>query len=310
VLVIAVAIVPFRAQAANELEQHLRDQYEDKTFVLRNFYRGDRLRYDSAGSLVTGSAVSGDWTTDGFVRVKSLDLHGQRLTIRAERVSLGSNGTTFQFGQYFDKNKKKDKREDEQDEKEHRLRIEVEFDAGGITSAKADAALSRIFLTTQDRFAELVPDYWKPCVQAASTGNGGKQYKACGFPPGFAAIPGVIYSSREIQKPGEAGAAEANAPESLVARLGKGVSPPRPISTKSPELSESARRAKYQGSVLLSIVVDKTGQVRNIRVLKPFGFGLDQKAVEAVSKWQFEPATKDGEHIDVEMAIETSFRLY
>lgn len=194
VLSSAAAIVPFHAQAASELGQHLRDEYNGKTLVLRNFYHGERLKYDSAGTLVGTSALCGDWTVDGFVRLKSLDLHGQRLTIQAERVSLGSTGTTFQFEQYFDKNKKKDMKEEEQAEKAHRLRIEVEFDAGGLTPERADAALSRVLLTAQDRLAELVPDYWKPCVQAASTGNGGKQYKACGFPPEFAAIPGVVYT--------------------------------------------------------------------------------------------------------------------
>jgi TonB family protein len=326
-LVLAVA-TPLLARASGELEQHLRDEYHGKTLVLRNFYHGDRLRYDSAGMPVT-SAASGDWTVDGFARVTSLDLHGKKLTIQAQRLSLGNTGKSFQFQQYFDKDKKKDEKEEEKAEKEHRLRVEIDFDAGGITAEKADAALSRIFLTAQDRFAELVPDYWNPCVLAASTGKsiepaatvgssqnwrtlptGGKQYDACSFPPEFAAIPGVVYSSEGTLKSDAAGDGEANPAELPTFRLGKGVSPPKPISNKDPEFSEQARSAKYQGTVVLSLVVDKMGQVRNIRVLRPLGFGLDQKAVETVSKWQFKPGTKDGEPVAVELAVEVDFHLY
>jgi TonB family protein len=311
VLGVAVAIVPCNVQAASELEQHLRHQYNDKTLVLRNFYHGDRLSYDSAGSPVSGSAVSGDWTVDGFVRLTSLDLHGQRLAIQAERLSLGNTGQDFQFQQYFDKNKKKSKDEEDKAKKEHRLRIEVEFDASGITAEKADAALSRIFLTTQDRFADLVPDYWKPCVVAASTGKRGKEYNACAFPPEFASIPGIVYSSDEATKPDtSAGIDETNASEGPILRLGKGITVPKVISQKEPEFSEPARSAKYQGVVVLSIVVDKTGQVRNIRIWKPLGFGLDQKAVETVSKWQFNPGAKDGEPVALQLAVEVDFHLY
>jgi len=84
VLGIAFTVLPFRLNAADELDQ-LREKYDDKTLVLRNFYRGERLRYDSAG-MSTGSAVPGDWTVDGFVRVTSLSLSGQRLTIQADRL--------------------------------------------------------------------------------------------------------------------------------------------------------------------------------------------------------------------------------
>jgi hypothetical protein len=49
VLGIAFMVLPFRLSAADELEQHLRDKYDNKTLVLRDFYRGERLRYDSAG---------------------------------------------------------------------------------------------------------------------------------------------------------------------------------------------------------------------------------------------------------------------
>jgi TonB family protein len=304
VLVLAVSLAPSHLQAGSELEKHLRDQYKDKTLVLRNFYPGEHLRYESGGALA-GSADPGDWTIEGFVKVTALSLSRRRLTIKAERLSLGNCGKGCGFRQFFDKQKPDKKAEDEK-----RVRIEVEVDPGGMTAEKADAALSRIFLNSQDRIANLVPNYWQPCVLAASTGKGREQYTACLFAPELATVPGLISNSDESPQSRDPGANEAKAPSGPVNRLGKGVTPPKAVSAPNPGFSEQARQAKYQGTAVLSIVVDKTGQVHNIRVLQPLGLGLDQKAVEAISKWRFEPAIKDGEPVDTEIAVEVSFHLY
>jgi TonB family protein len=78
-----------------------------------------------------------------------------------------------------------------------------------------------------------------------------------------------------------------------------------------PQFSEEARSAKYQGTINLAMVVDKTGQTRNIRIMRPIGMGLDQKAVEAVSRWQFEPALKDGEPVAMgPIQVQVDFHLY
>jgi len=92
-------------------------------------------------------------------------------------------------------------------------------------------------------------------------------------------------------------------------RIGGGVSAPVPIYKVEPEYSEEARKAKYQGTVLLAIVVETDGTTRNIRVLKTLGMGLDEKAIEAVSKWRFRPGYKDGKPVPVQANVEVSFRL-
>jgi TonB family protein len=299
----AVAAAPFRLHAADELEKHLRDQYDNRTLILRGFYRGERLRYDSAGMPV-GTAVPGDSTVSGFVRVTSVSLSDQRLTIQAGRLTLINDGRTFGFQVSGGKKK------DEKAKSTSRLRIEVELDPGGVTAERAEALLSRIFLTAQDRLAGVVPGYWMPCALAASTSKGRKQYTACRFPPEFAAIPGVVSSPNENPESGQVGDGEAKTSDSPVARIGKNITPPRPIFSPDPDFSEQARQAHYQGTIVLLIVVDTTGEVRNIRILKPLGFGLDQKAVEAVAKWRFKPAEKDGQPVEKELAIEVDFHLY
>jgi TonB family protein len=95
-----------------------------------------------------------------------------------------------------------------------------------------------------------------------------------------------------------------------VFRVGAGVSPPVPIYQPEPEFSEEARKAKYQGVCTLGLVVGTDGRPTNIRVLSSLGMGLDEKAIEAVKNWKFEPGKKDGHAVATEIAVEVEFHLY
>lgn len=93
-------------------------------------------------------------------------------------------------------------------------------------------------------------------------------------------------------------------------RVGGGVSAPRTLYAPDPEYSEEARKAKYQGTVVLWMVVGADGRPRDIRVARTLGMGLDEKALEAVRTWRFEPARKDGQPVAVQINVEVIFRLY
>jgi protein TonB len=93
-------------------------------------------------------------------------------------------------------------------------------------------------------------------------------------------------------------------------RVGGGVSAPRLVYGPEPEFSEEARKAKFQGVAVLWAIVGADGRVRDLRVQRSLGMGLDEKAVEAVKTWRFEPARKDGTPVAVQIAVEVSFRLY
>ena len=94
-----------------------------------------------------------------------------------------------------------------------------------------------------------------------------------------------------------------------VYQIGGEVSMPVLINKIEPEYSEEARKAKYSGTVLLSVIIDANGNTRDIRVVRPLGLGLDAKAVEAVSKWRFRPAMKAGRPVPVQAQVEVNFRL-
>jgi TonB family protein len=104
--------------------------------------------------------------------------------------------------------------------------------------------------------------------------------------------------------PGEGGGAGGG-----VFRIGGGVSAPVAIYKVEPEYSEEARKAKFQGTVVLSIVIDEKGLPTNFKVVRPLGLGLDEKAIEAVQKWRFLPGKKDGHAVAVLATVEVNFRL-
>jgi protein TonB len=92
--------------------------------------------------------------------------------------------------------------------------------------------------------------------------------------------------------------------------VGGNVSAPIPIYKPEPAYSEEARKAKYQGTVVLWIVVDAQGNVADCRVVKPLGLGLDEKALEGVKVWKFKPAMRNGTPVPVRVMVEVSFRLF
>lgn len=91
--------------------------------------------------------------------------------------------------------------------------------------------------------------------------------------------------------------------------VGGGVTRPRLIRRVEPDYSEEARKAKWEGVVVLVIVVAPDGKPRNIQVVQSLGMGLDEQAVEAVSQWRFDPGRRGGEPVPVRARVEVSFRL-
>jgi len=110
----------------------------------------------------------------------------------------------------------------------------------------------------------------------------------------------------------EAAVSSSTAP---VRKLDPGVSPPALLFKKEPEYSEAARKAKYQGTVLLDLEVtpmddnSHVAQPTDIKITRSLGLGLDEKAIEAVKQWKFKPAFKDGKAIPMRITTEVVFRL-
>jgi periplasmic protein TonB len=136
-----------------------------------------------------------------------------------------------------------------------------------------------------------------PSVPSNGTGTGGGIGSGSGGGVGSGEGPGY--------GPGRGGGTGGG-----VFHVGGGVSAPKKIYDPDPDYSEEARKAKYQGTCVLYVIVGSDGRPRDIRVSRTLGLGLDEKAIEAVKTWRFEPATKDGKPVSVAINIEVSFHLY
>lgn len=91
---------------------------------------------------------------------------------------------------------------------------------------------------------------------------------------------------------------------------GSGIAPPVAIAKPEPRYTEEARRARIQGVVILSCVIDEQGIPRNLTVVKGLSLGLTESALEtAKNGWRFKPATKDGKPVPVHFLITINFSL-
>jgi TonB family protein len=96
-------------------------------------------------------------------------------------------------------------------------------------------------------------------------------------------------------------------PISGIEKVGGRVSAPRLVYAPDPEYSAEALDAKYEGFCVLSVVVGSDGLPRDIKIVQELGHGLDEKAVEAVKEWKFEPAMKDGKPVAVQTYVQVQF---
>ncbi len=137
-------------------------------------------------------------------------------------------------------------------------------------------------------------------VQMASAGSGSGAGMGTGSGGGLGSGQGNGYG------PGFGG----NAGGGLY-QIGGRISAPVVIHSVEAEFSDEARRAKYQGVCLISLVVDAQGNPQDIHVARALGMGLDEKAIEAIRQYKFKPAMKDGKTaVPVPITIEVDFRLY
>jgi TonB family protein len=90
-----------------------------------------------------------------------------------------------------------------------------------------------------------------------------------------------------------------------------GLTNPEILFDPKPEYTESARKSRIEGTVMLQVIIRKDGSVDGIRILRGLGYGLDDSAIRTISaKWRFSPGRLNGCPVDVPIKIEVSFHLF
>ncbi len=91
--------------------------------------------------------------------------------------------------------------------------------------------------------------------------------------------------------------------------VGGEVNKPEKIYAPQPQYTEIARKARLQGLVIVQAIIDKNGEVTNVKVLKGLVMGLSEAAVSAIKQWKFKPATLRGKPVDVYYNLTVNFTL-
>jgi TonB family protein len=307
-------------------EDELRARYVGKLIFLRGSYLGDDLNFDMNGK-VNGSPTVASFTLSAF-EVKKVSLSKHKLDIEADRYGLHFFGALpyEDDSKSFDRVKiskkpvhisierevivipkvKKEKKKKEPTPQElaaaqslktrdaaaapdalqtaappatPAAAVETNQALAAVSPAHSamvmNKALDNIFANDIDQsMMSHLPDYWQEYFVSKS------QHRP--FMPADASIKVV----------------------------GDGVTPPQVLNSIDPSSNEFAQQFGIAGMELLRTVVDSTGVPRQIAIARPIGFGLDEKAVEAVKNSHFRPATVNGQAVPVVVDLVVTFRIY
>jgi protein TonB len=94
-----------------------------------------------------------------------------------------------------------------------------------------------------------------------------------------------------------------------VLEVGGAVARPVAVSQPQPRYPEIARRARIQGSVIVEAIIDRNGNVTDVKLRAGLPYGLSEAALAAVKQWKFEPATLNGKKVSVFYTLTVKFAL-
>lgn len=94
-----------------------------------------------------------------------------------------------------------------------------------------------------------------------------------------------------------------------VVDAGIDIDPPRALHRVEPRYTEAARKIRFEGVVVLSLLIDTNGQVTDVTVLRGLPFGLTENAVSAARQWRFEPCSFNGNPVSVRYTLTIQFRI-
>lgn len=216
-------------------------------------------------------AHPGIWTVDGLVLVESWDLKDKELRIRAWRMAAI----------YDPKSQKPVFR---------KYKDEVELRVPYVDDVQVESALRKIFILQPEKLSPNVPVAWRKVLEKE-------------IEPGTTATKSTEPREDPLKR-------KCQPPENGVYKMCESITAPIPQYRPEPEYNPFAKKYSVQGTVTLTGVVDEKGHMRDLQIDKALGAGLDEQALDAVSKWKFKPSRKDGTPVPVQIMIDIEFHLY
>lgn len=226
--------------------------------------------YFDAAGNISGKAELDSWTICGRLRVEEITEGHGQIVLTGQRLFFVYS-PRLQSMVDIDSFYGRSLSKETRDEINDRRKVIVFVRAEIVEPEQALKAIQRI-IAKEDEFDSLLPETWNDAFS----------------------------DTRRIDPP----------LKQTIYKVGNGVKAPKLLYNGDPEYTDIARRVKFQGVVLLTVIVGESGSADVIRIHHPLGLGLDEAAVAAVRRWKFQPAEKDGNPVAVQVSIEVSFRLY
>lgn len=267
-----------------------------KSFYLRGFWAADKLEFKEDGTPAHDYPVD-SFTTSG-IDITSVQLRTGGLSLTGERVALKFRQGKPPERVTLTKSAK--------DPSPVVIRILID----GTRGEDYAAVLKKVFAADLEDLTPSLPAYWegyarKNFATDASASEGSAPQVSC------AAINEALAHLPEGGVAVKATGSAVSGPQAEHAyRIGGTVRPPAILHTAEPEFSEVARRLKFSGNSIVSMRVNENGDPDCLRVVRPAGMGLDEKALQAVAQYKFRPATKDGTPVRVQMDVDVNFQIF
>ena len=304
-------------------EDDLRARYVGKLIFLRGSYLGDDLQFDMDGK-VNGSPAVASFTLSAF-EVRKVKLSKHKLEIEADRYGLHFLGALpyEDDAKAFDQVKiskkpvhisierevivipkvKKDKKKNEPTPQE--LAAAQTLKTRDAAAATTDAPKPATPAATTETYAALAAV--SPAHSAMVMNKALDNIFASDIDPRMKSHLPEFWQEYFISKsqhrqymPSDAG----------IKVVSEGMTPPKVLNSIDPSSNEFAQKYGIAGMELLRTVVDASGKPQQMAIARPIGFGLDEKAVEAVKNSHFTPATLNGQPVPVVIDLVVTFRIY
>jgi len=256
---------------AQSTEADIRTRLMNQPLFLRGCWGDDKLHFDSAGTLREKSSVVA-FTLCGF-ELKDVHIKQDKLILDGRRIGL-----ELKDDEQFRVPLNAGKIGSQQDESIH---LEVAAGPTGDYSPALDA----IFVNGLPNLIPSMPSYWKSYAL---------KY--------FTSVDEADASTTEQ--------ASQQSPAPKAARVGGAVKAPKLLHAKEPTFNDFARRLQYSGVVVVNFHLEPDGTVTNMSIVHALGMGLDERAIAALQKYTFSPATQNGIPVLVELNVEINFEIY
>jgi TonB family protein len=269
-----------QAQDATDAVRKLEAEKKGIGWRVRHIVAESKIRYDAGGKLI-GRTRPGRWSLNSIVEVERIELKEGILKIKGNWFLLNYSRSIRRFRPVRTSDA---------------VEIQIQTKPGPDGKVNLLTEWEKAFLTVDENLPEGIQPYWKPfleCVVTPDT-NECRYFEQKSMELDVYEVK-PVYSWKPVY------------PD--VYQVGGDVMPPQSRSRTEPEYTQVARKNGIEGTVLLHAIVTKEGKMQILRIVRPLGYGLEESAAEALSRWTFQPGTLKGQPVSVSLFIEVSFNL-